>query len=157
MVAGVDAFANSLHAQFDVIVLVVEPTPEGVGVYRQYESLANEAQVWDRIIVLGNKVEDAEDEAYLKKHIGDKLIGTFRRNAQIKKDRQLGKPISLESLAPQETETLQTLVRRAEAHYVAPSHHLKKMRDLHAKFNKQNWVMASYGDLSHQIHPDFNL
>ena len=39
MVAGVDAFANTLHAQFDMLVLTVEPTKRGVEVFAQYKNL----------------------------------------------------------------------------------------------------------------------
>ena len=38
MVAGVDAFAGTLHAQFDLTVLVVEPTKKSIKVYRQYKT-----------------------------------------------------------------------------------------------------------------------
>ncbi len=43
MVAGVDAFANTLHAQFDLICLVVEPTKRSLEVFRHYLELAEEA------------------------------------------------------------------------------------------------------------------
>ncbi len=157
MVAGVDAFANSLHAQFDAIVLVVEPTPEGLGVYDQYHSLALSAGIWDRVIVLGNKVEDREDVEYLKKHIGDKLTGTFSKNLQIKRDRQSGKPIALAVLSKEELAILGAVARLAQANYVEPNLHLAKLEELHMKFSKQDWVIASYGDLSRQVDPGFRV
>lgn len=43
MVAGVDAFAGSLHAQFDMVVLVIEPTKRSIEVWKQYEQLAKKA------------------------------------------------------------------------------------------------------------------
>lgn len=43
MVAGIDAFANILHAQFDMLALAVEPTKRGVEAYKQYQKLANDA------------------------------------------------------------------------------------------------------------------
>ena len=42
MVAGTDAFAYSMHLQFDAIVLIAEPTPESVEVCELYLSLAKE-------------------------------------------------------------------------------------------------------------------
>src|SRR5439155_17104031 len=43
MVAGTDAFAYSLHLQFDAINLIAEPTPESSEVCRLYLNLAREA------------------------------------------------------------------------------------------------------------------
>jgi CO dehydrogenase maturation factor len=75
MVAGIDAFANTLHAQFDAIVLVMEPTPEGILVYKQYSNLAKEAGVLDRLVVVVNKVEGADDLKYVESQIGNVFFG----------------------------------------------------------------------------------
>lgn len=40
MVAGVDSFAGTLHAQFDLVCFVAEPTKKGIEVFNSYMSLA---------------------------------------------------------------------------------------------------------------------
>ncbi len=91
MVAGIDAFSNTLHAQFDAILLVVEPTPEGVAVFKQYKKFGTVAHVFDSVFVIGNKVADATDVAYLKKHIGSKLLASFPFLSSLRRARQEGK------------------------------------------------------------------
>ena len=56
MVAGVDAFASSLHAQFDLLLLVLEPTQKGKEVWKQYARLAQAAGVYDQLLHLGINV-----------------------------------------------------------------------------------------------------
>ena len=73
MTAGADAFASGLFTRFDLTVLVSEPTRRGVGVYRQYAAHAAGHGVALR--VLGNKVADADDLAYLQDEVGDALLG----------------------------------------------------------------------------------
>jgi CO dehydrogenase maturation factor len=72
MTAGADAFASGLFTRFDLTVLVSEPTRRGVGVYRQYAAHADGHGVALR--VLGNKVSDAADLAYLRGEVGDALL-----------------------------------------------------------------------------------
>ena len=73
MTAGADAFASGLFTRFDLTVLVSEATRRGVGVYRQYAGHAAGHGVALR--VLGNKVADADDRAYLEAEVGDALLG----------------------------------------------------------------------------------
>jgi len=73
MTAGADAFASGLFTRFDLTVLVSEPTRRGIGVYRQYAAHAAGHGVALR--VLGNKVADADDIAYLQAEVGDALLG----------------------------------------------------------------------------------
>ncbi len=73
MTAGADAFASGLFTRFDLTVLVCEPTRRGVGVYAQYAEHAAGHGVALR--VLGNKVVDADDAAFLRDEVGDALLG----------------------------------------------------------------------------------
>lgn len=73
MTAGADAFASGLFTRFDLTVLVSEPTRRGVGVYRQYAEHARRHGVALR--VLGNKVSDGDDAAFLREQVGDALVG----------------------------------------------------------------------------------
>ena len=73
MTAGADAFASGLFTRFDVTFLVCEPTVRSVGVYRQYADYARDFGV--RLVVVGNKVTDAEDVEFLQEQVGDALLG----------------------------------------------------------------------------------
>jgi CO dehydrogenase maturation factor len=157
MVAGIDAFANTLHAQFDAIVLVMEPTPEGILVYKQYSNLAKEAGVLDRLVVVVNKVEGVDDLKYVESQIGNVFFGQVSRNLQIKKDRQYGKSISLDSLGSDDELFFNALFDHTKNFYKLPNEQLKKLIDLHLKFCQVDWVRASYGDLSGQVDLDFRF
>jgi hypothetical protein len=72
MTTGADSFASGLFTRFDLTVLVAEPTLRAVSVHRQYRAYAAGFDV--PIVVVGNKVEDAADEAFLREAVGDDLI-----------------------------------------------------------------------------------
>ena len=72
MTAGADAFASGLFTRFDLTCLVVEPTRKSVSVYEQYSDYAREYDV--RIRVVGNKVADDDDLAFLRNEVGADLI-----------------------------------------------------------------------------------
>jgi CO dehydrogenase maturation factor len=82
MTAGAGAFASGLFTRFDLTVLVTEPTRRGVGVYRQYAAHAAGHGVVLR--VLGNKVADADDLAYLRAEVGDALLGCLGPSAWVR-------------------------------------------------------------------------
>ncbi len=80
MTAGSDSFASGLFTRFDLTLLVVEPTRQGVGVYRQYRDYAADFQV--PLAVVGNKVHDPSDVDFLREHVGHRparLDGALRR------------------------------------------------------------------------------
>ncbi len=154
MVAGIDAFANSLFSQFDIFILVVEPTPEGVAVYNQYHELAEAAGIWDRVVVIGNKIADEDDMSYLQKHCGMKLFGSVQMSKKIKQQRQSGNPLSLNMISASDEALLERIEFQANKLFRPFNIYTKLVSDLHMKFMDQDWVRASYGDLSHQVDPN---
>ncbi|MBT8227458.1 MAG: hypothetical protein HKP61_22330 [Dactylosporangium sp.] len=54
--------------------MVVEPTPESVGVARRYRDLADAAGIGDPIALVGNKVSDLDDLTYLESRLGVPLL-----------------------------------------------------------------------------------
>lgn len=157
MVAGIDAFANTLHIQFDRIVLVVEPTPEGISVFRQYFELASAAGITNHLSVIGNKVVDKSDREYLKKEIGPLFIGFIEMNNSLKKARRNGQAISLELLTDDERMLLSTLQRKTEEGAMDPNERLARLKAVHNKIGSENWVKATYGDITKQIDHDFRF
>ncbi len=149
MVAGTDAFANSLHAQFDAIVVVVEPTPESVTVARRYRELAEAAGVADLLLLVGNKVVDEVDVDYLRRELGSAPAAVLPSQAGLRRARQAGecpRPEDLEDVAP--LRVIASLVkpvpagRRAEA-----------LRALHLKVAEKDWVRSAHGDVTDQLAP----
>ncbi|MDL4777537.1 MULTISPECIES: ATP-binding protein [Thermomonosporaceae] len=82
MTAGADSFASGLFTRFDLMFLVAEPTRKGVGVYRQYTEYARDYGV--AIAVVGNKVQDDDDLAYLRAHVGDDLLTWLGQSAAVR-------------------------------------------------------------------------
>ena len=156
MVAGTDAFAGTLHAQFDAVFVVVEPTPEGVGVARHYRELAEAANVGRTVNIVGNKIEDNQDLRYLEKEIDVALLGTLPRLAGIKQHRQHGS-----SLADMQSTDIIALMQRIDARArdcaIAEDDRLGLLYNLHRARLEKPWVKNTYGDLSCQIDPDFSF
>jgi CO dehydrogenase maturation factor len=73
MTAGADAFASGLFTRFDVTFLVAEPTRKSLSVYRQYTEYAAEYGIAVRVV--GNKVVDDDDAAFLREEVGEALVG----------------------------------------------------------------------------------
>ncbi len=68
MVAGNDAFSNTLFTQFDVLCLIVEPTLESVSMVQSYLDLMSKTETSTQICIIANKMEDGNDLGYLKKN-----------------------------------------------------------------------------------------
>ncbi|WP_203727371.1 nucleotide-binding protein [Paractinoplanes durhamensis] len=141
MVAGTDAFANSLHAQFDAIVVVVEPTPESVTVACRYRELAAAAGVADLVTLVGNKVVDDVDVDYLRRELGAEPFAVLRAQAGLRRARQAGdcpRPADLDDPAP--------LRRIAERVRPMPAERrAAQLRALHLKVAEQERARSQLG------------
>lgn len=83
MTAGADSFASGLFGKFDVTVLVVEPTAKSVAVFKQYNAYSSKFDI--NLVAVGNKIEDQDDEDYIRQEIGaDKLIACVPKSKYIK-------------------------------------------------------------------------
>lgn len=153
MVAGTDAFAGALYLMFDAIVLVVEPTPESVGVYRQFMRLAQASGVQDRVYVAANKVADEDDEVYLTDALAVSPAAVFAYDAVFKRVRQRGEALvtgtqayACESLRQRVTQTAPDKFAR-----------LQELHTLHRHYAGQGYVRDTHGDLTGQIDDGFRL
>ncbi len=156
MVAGIDAFSNTLHAQFDAIVLVVEPSIESIEVFKQYKEMLSVSGNYEDLLVVANKIEDQDDLDFIKARIDtEKLAGAFGINPQIKKARQQGKSITLNLLDEDGLATTEKIYSRSLELQKTPSEMLSRLHALHLKYIDQNYVKLAVGDISHQIDPDF--
>lgn len=154
MVAGTDAFAYSLHLQFDAMVLIVEPTPESTEVCALYMDLARESGVEDLIHLVGNKIEDQDDLDFIAMRTGKTVLGHIPYLPALKKARQRGAAVTaemLDGILP----VMQAIERAARHPAIAPAQRLAMLYQLHQKLNAKQWVQQGYGDVMAQIDPDF--
>jgi CO dehydrogenase maturation factor len=152
MTAGADAFASGLFTRFDLTVLVCEPTRRGVGVYRQYADYAAEHGVALR--VLGNKVTDDADIAYLRDEVGDALIGCLGQSAWVRAaERGAVRPV--EDLEPANRTVLARILADLDGRTRDWAAYHRGTVEFHLR-NAKSWGDKATGvDLAAQVHPGF--
>jgi len=154
MTAGADSFASGLFTRFDATFLVCEPTLRSVGVYRQYLGHARDFGV--RVCVLGNKVEDDSDLAFLRRHVGDDLLTWFGRSAYAKAaERGTAGPIR--ELEPANRAALAAIRARVDSIEQDWPGYTRLAHEFHRR-NARAWANQRAGsDLTEQIDPEFIL
>ena len=152
MTAGADAFASGLFTRFDVTFLVAEPTRKGVSVYRQYKDCAKEHDV--KIVVIGNKVEDADDEAFLREAVGDDLLVCLSPSAYVRACEK-GRYPDFATLEPQNRAALEKMLAVVDATPQNWEKFTRQGAEFHIR-NAQAWGNGRAGeDLALQVDPDF--
>jgi len=107
MTAGADAFASGLFTRFDLTVLVVEPTLRSLGVHDQYRRYACDHDVTIR--VMANKLDNTDDDDFVRSRVGDDLIGGLSRSPFVKA-MEKGQILPLRDLEPANKEALEGLL-----------------------------------------------
>ena len=153
MVAGTDAFSNTLHAQFDAIFLIVEPSPEGLEVYEQYKDLSEEAGMYENVYLIGNKVMDEEDKNYLRENIDEDFLGFMEFDKKIKKSRQRGNSVKKEMMPEDLFEKIKKASKESE---MTGQERLDRLYKLHRKYASQDYVVNAVGDITGQIDEEFS-
>ncbi|MHC3471552.1 ATP-binding protein [Streptomyces sp. 7R007] len=151
MTAGADAFASGLFTRFDMTFLVAEPTLKSVGVYRQYRDHAAEFDV--PVAVVGNKVTGEDDLAFLRRHVGDALVGHCTLSGYVRAQEQ-GRAGSgeLESCNALALDRLRAVVDARTKDWDAFQRHAVHF---HLR-NAAAWGDRATGlDLASQVDPDF--
>ncbi|RLK54508.1 ATP-binding protein [Actinokineospora cianjurensis] len=152
MTAGADSFASGLFTRFDVTFLVCEPTLRSVGVYRQYLDYARDFDV--RVAVVGNKVIDADDVAFLRQHVGADLLTWIGRSDHVRAAER-GDIRPVEQLEPANRDALRSmraLVDGVEQDW--PKFHRQTV-EFHLR-NATAWANGRAGrDLADQVDPGF--
>lgn len=158
MVAGVDAFANTLHAQFDLLVLVVEPTKRGVEVFEQYKELALSAGIYDCLFIVGNKVRNVSDQKFIADHIPkEKLLGSLKESKYLRTKDQEGGQLDITKLEPENRILFETIFDKLRNTSNSNQDRLKKLWDLHRTYVAQDFIKERFGDLTNQIDETFNF
>jgi CO dehydrogenase maturation factor len=154
MVAGTDAFSGPLHAMFDVIYMVVEPTVESAAVFTQFASLAESAGVRDRVKIIANKIEDEDDIAYIEHTCRQLVVASVAYNKNLRRQRRSGQHLSMFDLPG---EAMQRIEDDTRANAMDATHHLKKLHQLHGVFTRQQFTIDKYGDTLGHIDPKFTF
>ncbi len=158
MVAGVDSFAGTLHAQFDLTCLIVEPTKRSIEVYEKYKTLATEAGVEDGLIVIGNKIRGQEDIDFVKSKISEhELVGFFTEDNHVRFVDQTGEPIDFKKLNESNKSLLENIFNKLDSLPDKRDERLQKIWHLHKKYISQAFILERFGDLSSQIDTEFSF
>jgi CO dehydrogenase maturation factor len=154
MTAGADSFASGLFTRFDLTFLVCEPTVRSIGVYRQYVGYAREYGV--RVAVVGNKVDDADDVAFLREHVGGDLLTWIGRSRYVKAaDR--GRVLPIVGLEPDNAAALDAMRAAVDGTGKDWARYAAQAVEFHRR-NALAWANDRTGeDLTAQIDPDFAL
>ncbi|MET7425088.1 ATP-binding protein [Dactylosporangium sp. NPDC005555] len=152
MTAGADSFASGLFTRFDLTFLVCEPTVRSVGVYRQYTGYARDHGV--RVAVVGNKVEDGDDERFLRDEVGDDLLCVLGRSPFVKAAER-GRHLPIDHLEPTNAGALRAMRAALDGCAKDWARYAAQAADFHAR-NAAAWGNARTGaDLTTQIDPGY--
>jgi CO dehydrogenase maturation factor len=150
--AGAESFASGLFTRFDLTFLVCEPTLKGVGVYRQW---AGYAACYDvPLAVVGNKVQDAGDAAFLREHAGTALL-TCIGHAPAVRAMEQGRPFHPGDLGPAAQAAIASLRQALDARARDWAKLTRQAAQFHIR-NARAWANSSTReDLADQVDPDF--
>lgn len=152
MTAGADSFASGLFTRFDVTFLVCEPTLRSVGVYRQYVGYARDHGVTVRVV--GNKVDDAEDVEFLRRHVGADLLTWLTRSRYVRAAER-GAPEPLAALEPHNRAALELLRETVDAQVRDWATYHRQAVEFHLR-NAVAWANDRVGeDLAGQVDPGY--
>jgi len=152
--AGADSFASGLFTRFDLTVLVAEPTRKGLSVYRQWRDYAQGYDV--ALAVVGNKVTDGGDVAFLREHAGEDLLTWLGHEPAIRAMEQ-GRQFALADLGAASAAALATIKERLDAQPKDWDCYARQAAAFHLK-NALSWAnKATGGDLTGQVDPGFTL
>lgn len=154
MTAGADSFAGGMFMKFDITFLVTEPTTKSVGVYEQYKQYGQEYNI--NLKVIGNKVENEDDLAFLRQHVGDDLFVTFSRSQYVR-GLERGNHLPFEALEAENQAALRAIKDEADSATKDWDTFYHQQVELHHR-TADSWASKEAGeDLTLQIDPDFDL
>jgi CO dehydrogenase maturation factor len=154
MTAGADSFASGLFTRFDVTFLVCEPTVRSIGVYRQYLGYAKDFGV--KVAVVGNKISDDEDLAFLRSEVGDDLLTWITRSSHVRAAER-GDVRPIDAFEPENRQALRVMQALVDATGKDWVRYQQQAVEFHIR-NARAWANERTGrDLAEQIDPEFTL
>ena len=108
------------------------------------------------VVLAGNKVQTAEDVAFLRQYAGDDLLTWIGHEPAIRAMEQ-GRPFSRAGLSAQTSDALAVLHRTLDSQRRDWDKYARQAAEFHSR-NAQAWANAASGqDLTGQIDPGFTL
>jgi len=156
MTAGTDAFAGALHAQFDLVCLIVEPTKESVSLAKEYLHLAQKGNVLKFIGVVGNKIEDGDDIAYIENELGLSVFASVPLMKELKHLRRGGQSIFALSEDIFQSISFDAIFEKSKENMSYADERLALLHDLHKKHASADYIVGRYGDITGQIDLSFS-
>ncbi len=86
MVAGTEHLGRATAENVDRALIVAEPTQLGVSTAKTIERLVKQLGI-KKISFVGNKINDSEDEKFLKDNLGNEFLGLIHANQTLTKSR----------------------------------------------------------------------
>jgi len=154
MVAGTDAFSGPLHAMFDLLCVVVEPTVESVSVYKQFIGLAQAAGVDSRVRIIANKIDDHDDESYIEQETGTTILASIAYDPAL---RRRAREAGTTEVSKHVVDAMRVVASEAVAVKRSPAEHLAELQKLHKVFARQKFTIDKYGDTLGHIDTEFNF
>jgi CO dehydrogenase maturation factor len=153
MTAGADPYSTGLITRFDVPFLVVEPTKKSLAVYDQCKEYGAPFDMTP--VVIGNKVEDNDDEEYITKHVGKDLVGCLYKSEFVR-DFEKGINHPIEKLEQANKDTLEAMFDVIKNTKRDWDKYIRNNTEFHKRAS-DNWANAFYeADLKEQIDKDFS-
>ncbi|UFX82919.1 hypothetical protein [Candidatus Absconditicoccus praedator] len=146
MSAGTDAFSNSLHAQFNKIILIVNPTQESIKVAKDFINLAKDAKTYDNVYVAINNYEDEEELEHIQDQIGKKAEILLQKNKIIRQKSLFGKYLYIDDTNYKDS--FEKIIN-TESDYKDKCI-LENLKNLHIKYAQQAYVIRRVGDITLQ-------
>lgn len=158
MVAGVDSFAGTLHAQFDITCFIIEPTKRSIEVFKNYEKLSKKAGVFEKIVAIGNKVRNNDDKKFILKSIPNiNILGMFLDDDHIREVDKKEDKINFKKLNILNQKIINLLFEKLDSLPDSRNERLNKIHQLHKKYIGQEFIKNRYGNLSNQIDKNFKF
>ncbi|TDD58746.1 ATP-binding protein, partial [Actinomadura rubrisoli] len=122
------------------------------GVYRQYREYARDFDVAIRVV--GNKVQGADDIAYLREHVGDDLLTWVGQSSAVRALEQGRQGVVLEE---QNEAALGQMCAEVDARTKDWEKFQRQAVEFHVK-NARSWANRATGeDLEAQVDPEFRF
>ncbi len=156
MVAGIDFFANTLFNQFDMFPLIIEPNVGNLRIYEHLKNLALEADIYDRIFIVGNKILNEKDKNFIEEHFDtEKIIGYMKFDEYLYNfDFTLG-AIDYQKTDKNNQDVLKNIYETLKNKKIDLNLRLKKLIQLHLKYIQKESIKSRFGDLSYQVDENF--
>lgn len=154
MVASTDAFSNSFHVQFDLIVLITEPTRESIALVKNYLALATETGIQDKILIIWNKIEWDDDVDYIKQNMQQPVSSYLVYDSSLKAYMRTAQ--SIHRYVKEHESFLEEIFGPIVARKpLERATQLRKLAELHKKYAQQSYIINELWDLSSQIDEAF--